>query len=1017
MWSSRNGVERLIQRNKEAKILGLSATPLRYFDGLRDMTDELFENNVASEMSLEDAIEKGILPEATYVSALYGYNEELENMQRNIDKIKDKEKHQQAQNLLNNLRGKLNIDTHNLSDLLSTYMQDPNGKYIIFCRNIEDMNKKIEQAQEMFGKVNPNMTVRAVSSKIKESDRILTEFEQDTNEGTLKLLYTVNMVNEGYHIKDLDGVIMMRPTFSPTIFTQQLGRALTVGKDKKPVVLDLVNNFDSCKIIEDFTERMRQYKGHNGSGKKEESNRSMISIFDKTKEFREIAKKIMELSSRKSISLEEKIQIIEKFSQTGEELVGNTIFEGYPIGQWAIAIRSELNKINNGKQKNPKIKPTKEQLERLANLGILERRIDSTINEKIDSLVEWRKKYPNATIIPTVSKEILSEYANTEEELKQLMEEYKRIQGYYEYVRVRKSQGKLSEEQIEKCREGNVEGVFGNSTKLNNAIENETNELMKKYGLNEKTIELIRTQYGSIDEFRKIYIEAVINQNVDKVINKNLLKKANLIRGFNLNSPDWTLKNSGLMDLIYIISGKRDFFIKYEGLEEKTIEIINKSRFTEQEKQVLFMLYGINGEKRVNQAQIAKNIDKTPNRIHQIFANSIRKIKSIPRITQKLDLENRTLDIDYDLQKEIIEEYFKNYDIFVPKEHSNMDENVKNKLTNMLSEAVEKTKRRKEQVEIIESMPIEQKLEILKAKFGEKINSSDLSIIPPCHFIYEFFEENNGIDINENLLSREFIYNIYKECVDSEYSQAKIAEFMIKSVNSSKLTETGKKEQLEEIIANNGYFSEEKRNELKEMLEKRIQVTEAGKIIKEVEDLTHSTIPETIEQIQIEKLKLSVRAFKCLKRIGINTVQDLFGKTEEELMKIRNLGKKSYDEIIERMQFLGIEMVDGHFVYEKDSEPDIEKINELEERMNRNEYISEEKKEKLRNLLYEKFNIAKEDNQENQSDLEDTESSKSSEEMSKEDLVKSILEKQRIIEEQHEEIAELSSQKKGKIDE
>ena len=94
------------------------------------------------------------------------------------------------------------------------------------------------------------------------------------------------MINEGYHIKDLDGVVMMRPTFSPTIFTQQLGRALTVGGDKKPVVLDLVNNFDSCKIIEDFAERMRQYKRRDGSGRIEETKRSRISIFDKTKEFK-----------------------------------------------------------------------------------------------------------------------------------------------------------------------------------------------------------------------------------------------------------------------------------------------------------------------------------------------------------------------------------------------------------------------------------------------------------------------------------------------------------------------------------------------------------------------------------------------------------------------------------------------------------------------------------------------------------------------------------------------------------
>lgn len=52
-----NGVEKLLERNQNAKILGLSATPIRYFDDLRDMSDELFEGNVVSEMTIEQAIE------------------------------------------------------------------------------------------------------------------------------------------------------------------------------------------------------------------------------------------------------------------------------------------------------------------------------------------------------------------------------------------------------------------------------------------------------------------------------------------------------------------------------------------------------------------------------------------------------------------------------------------------------------------------------------------------------------------------------------------------------------------------------------------------------------------------------------------------------------------------------------------------------------------------------------------------------------------------------------------------
>ena len=58
---------------------------------------------------------------------------------------------------------------------------------------------------------------------------------------------------------------------------------------------------------------------------------------------------------------------------------------------------------------------------------------------------------------------------------------------------------------------------------------------------------------------------------------------------------------------------------------------------------------------------------------------------------------------------------------------------------------------------------------------------------------------------------------------------------------------------------------------------------------------------EKILEMTIEELDLSVRSFNCLKRAGINTVNDLIGKSAEEMMKVRNLGKKSFDEVKEKL--------------------------------------------------------------------------------------------------------------------
>lgn len=62
---------------------------------------------------------------------------------------------------------------------------------------------------------------------------------------------------------------------------------------------------------------------------------------------------------------------------------------------------------------------------------------------------------------------------------------------------------------------------------------------------------------------------------------------------------------------------------------------------------------------------------------------------------------------------------------------------------------------------------------------------------------------------------------------------------------------------------------------------------------------------ERVLEMTIEELDLSVRSFNCLKRAGINTVEDLIGKTEEEMMKVRNLGRKSLDEVVAKLASLG----------------------------------------------------------------------------------------------------------------
>lgn len=67
-------------------------------------------------------------------------------------------------------------------------------------------------------------------------------------------------------------------------------------------------------------------------------------------------------------------------------------------------------------------------------------------------------------------------------------------------------------------------------------------------------------------------------------------------------------------------------------------------------------------------------------------------------------------------------------------------------------------------------------------------------------------------------------------------------------------------------------------------------------------------IRDKVLEMTIEELDLSVRSFNCLKRANINTVEDLISKTEDEMMKVRNLGRKSLEEVINKLAMMGLSL-------------------------------------------------------------------------------------------------------------
>ena len=245
-WSK--GINKLLDNNEDAKVLGLSATPIRYLDDNRNMADEIFNGNIASEISIAEAIAMGILQAPTYITSIYSFDNEIDKIQNQIDKYKNKEEKKELQKKLDEAKNMLE-KSRGLSEVFEKYIKNDKGKYIVFCKDKPHMELMEEKSNEWFKNINKIKVNDVYYEKGRELNKYAIDSFENNERDELKLLFSIEMLNEGVHVKSIDGVIMFRPTVSPIIYFQQLGRALSVGHNEHPIVFDVVNNYECLDQI------------------------------------------------------------------------------------------------------------------------------------------------------------------------------------------------------------------------------------------------------------------------------------------------------------------------------------------------------------------------------------------------------------------------------------------------------------------------------------------------------------------------------------------------------------------------------------------------------------------------------------------------------------------------------------------------------------------------------------------------------------------------------------------------
>lgn len=246
----------LLKLCPEAKLLGLTATNVRYLDNNRDMAEELFDGRVASDMTLGEAIVRGILPTPNYVTTVYQYQKDLARYQTRVDNLRSPGIQDVNQKYLDALRRALE-QADGLDKVFEHHITNKSGKYIVFCANKEHMDEMISHVPEWFAGVNPEVAVYEAYSDDPGTDKAFADFKADESD-RLKLLFCIDMLNEGVHVEGISGVILFRPTISPIIYKQQIGRALTAGDNSTPLILDVVNNFEGLCSIAGLQSEMQE---------------------------------------------------------------------------------------------------------------------------------------------------------------------------------------------------------------------------------------------------------------------------------------------------------------------------------------------------------------------------------------------------------------------------------------------------------------------------------------------------------------------------------------------------------------------------------------------------------------------------------------------------------------------------------------------------------------------------------------------------------------------------------------
>lgn len=249
----------LFNYHKEhAHFVGSTATPNR--SDAFDIIDTFFDNINVSEYTLHDSFQDGILKKPHYVYFSYDRGQQVG---QDLKKLTDSEsisftpaERKMLEKRVIEIANLYNIE-YVIKNVINECVSDKSYmKFICFFNGIEHVKDKGKEVKTWFEHSFPKHTVNTltITSENKETQKNVDELENmSKKKNTIDLVFCIDMLNMGYHVSDITGVLMYRCTSSNIIYIQQLGRALSSGLNaNSALIFDIVDNIKRGSLFDTY---------------------------------------------------------------------------------------------------------------------------------------------------------------------------------------------------------------------------------------------------------------------------------------------------------------------------------------------------------------------------------------------------------------------------------------------------------------------------------------------------------------------------------------------------------------------------------------------------------------------------------------------------------------------------------------------------------------------------------------------------------------------------------------------